>query len=61
MAIKDATFVGPATEWAIEMTMTVLKYVQGGDKDEAIANALEDDDFVRCMERNITNVELITR
>jgi hypothetical protein len=62
MAHEDAIMVKSLIpEWAVEVSMTVLKYINAGSKEEAEAAALEDDDFVRVMEKQITNLELITK
>lgn len=62
MAFEDAIMVkNPIPEWLVEVTMTVRKYINAGSKEEAMELALEDDDYVRMMEKQIAHVELITK
>jgi len=48
-------------EWSVEIRMTVLKYVDANTAEEAFDAALEDTNFVRVLEREILNVEDVSK
>lgn len=43
-------------EWSVEVTMTVLKFVDAHSMEEATAVAALDDDFVRVLQSEVTFV-----
>jgi hypothetical protein len=61
MAFEDARMMTVVSEWMVEVTQTVMKYVNAGSEEEAKALALEDDDYVRLMQKQVTHAELITK